>query len=89
MYELRYYDGFGYIGYLIFIYCMSEDIVWIFKYGYYVSVSYVDVLLGDLMNYLKVLDFYENIIIVVWGDYGWKLGDYNSWGKMMNFNIDL
>ena len=35
------------------------------------------------------LGIYENTIIVIWGDHGWKLGDHNSWGKMTNYNIDL
>ncbi len=89
MYELRHYDGFGHIGHPTSTYRMSEDTARILKHGYYASVSYVDALLGDLMNHLKALDLYENTIIVVWGDHGWKLGDHNSWGKMTNFNIDL
>ncbi len=89
MYELRHYDGFGHIGHPTSTYRMSEDTARILKHGYYASVSYVDALLGDLMDHLKALDLYENTIIVVWGDHGWKLGDHNSWGKMTNFNIDL
>ena len=38
---------------------------------------------------MKQLGIYENTIIVVWGDHGWKLGNHNSWGKMTNYNIDL
>ncbi|MBX2876312.1 MAG: sulfatase [Saprospiraceae bacterium] len=89
MYELRHYDGFGHIGHPTSSYRMSEDTARILKQGYYASVSYVDALLGDLIAHLKSLDLYENTIIVVWGDHGWKLGDHNSWGKMTNFNIDL
>lgn len=89
MYELRHYDGFGHIGHPTSSYRMSEDTARILKQGYYASVSYVDALLGDLFEHLKSLNLYENTIIVVWGDHGWKLGDHNSWGKMTNFNIDL
>lgn len=89
MYELRHYDGFGHIGHPTSSYRMSEDTARILKHGYYASVSYVDALLGELMEHLKSLGLYENTIIVVWGDHGWKLGDHNSWGKMTNFNIDL
>lgn len=35
---------------------------------------------------MKALGIYENTIIVLWGDHGWKLGDHNSWGKMTNSN---
>lgn len=89
MYELRNYDGFGHIGHPTSTYRMSLDTARILKQGYYASVSYIDVLLGDLLNHLKELGIYENTIIIVWGDHGWKLGDHNSWGKMTNFNIDL
>ena len=42
-----------------------------------------------MIEHLKELDIYDNTIIVLWGDHGWKLGDHNSWGKMTNYNIDL
>ena len=89
MYELRHYDGFNDIGHPTSSYRMAQDTTRILRHGYYASVSYVDALLGDLVNHLKELDIYDNTIIVVWGDHGWKLGDHNSWGKMTNYNIDL
>ncbi len=89
MYELRHYDGFSHIGHPTSSYRMSEDTVRTLRQGYYASVSYVDALLGDLFAHLKQLGIYENTIIVIWGDHGWKLGDHNSWGKMTNYNIDL
>ena len=30
----------------------------------------------------------ENTIIVLWGDHGWKLGDYGNWCKHTNFEMD-
>lgn len=89
MYELRHYDGFGHIGHPTSSYRMSEDTVRTLRHGYYASVSYVDALLGDLFDHMKELGIYDNTIIIVWGDHGWKLGDHNSWGKMTNFNVDL
>ena len=89
MYELRHYDGFNNIGHPTDNYKMSEDTVRMLRHGYYASVSYVDALVGDIVAHLKKLDIYENTIIVVWGDHGWKLGDHNSVGKMTNYNIDL
>ena len=89
MYELRHYDGFNHIGHPTSEFRMNEDTARILKHGYYASVSYVDKLMGDLVQHLKDLKIYENTIIVVWGDHGWKLGDHNSWGKMTNYNIDL
>lgn len=89
MYELRHYDGFRHIGHPTSEYRMNEDTVRTLRHGYYASVTYVDALLGELVAHLKELDIYDNTIIVVWGDHGWKLGDHNSWGKMTNYNIDL
>jgi len=89
MYELRHYDGFNKIGHPQSSYRMPKDTTRILKHGYYASVSYVDALLGDLIAYMKKIGIYENTIIILWGDHGWKLGDHNSWGKMTNYNIDL
>ena len=89
MYELRHYDGFNHIGHPQSSFRMSEDTSRTLKHGYYASVSYVDALLGDLIAHMKEIGIYDNTIIIVWGDHGWKLGDHNSWGKMTNYNIDL
>jgi len=89
MYELRHYDGFHHIGHPTSSFKMKEDTARILRHGYYASVSYIDALLGNLIAHMKEIGIYDNTIIVVWGDHGWKLGDHNSWGKMTNFNIDL
>lgn len=89
MYELRHYDGFNHIGHPTSDFRMNEDTARTLKQGYYASVSYVDALIGDIVAHLKSVGLYENTIIILWGDHGWKLGDHNSWGKMTNYNIDL
>lgn len=89
MYELRHYDGFGHIAHPTEKQPISEDTVRTLRQGYYASISYVDALVGDLVRHLKEIGIYDNTIIVVWGDHGYKLGDHNSWGKMTNYNIDL
>jgi iduronate 2-sulfatase len=89
MYELRHYDGFNQIGHPQSSYRMPENTSRKLKHGYYASVSYVDALLGNLISHMKDIGIYENTIIIVWGDHGWKLGEHNSWGKMTNYNIDL
>jgi len=58
------------------------------KHGYYASVSYVDKLIGDLIKKLKELNIYDNTIIVLWGDHGYKLGEHNAWAKFTNYKID-
>lgn len=42
-----------------------------------------------IIAHMKEIGIYDNTIIILWGDHGWKLGDHNSWGKMTNYNIDL
>lgn len=88
MYELRGYDGFANLKHPTEN-VMSEDTARILKHGYYASVSYVDALFGQLIQHLKDLELYENTIIIVWGDHGWKLGEHNGWCKQSNFNIDI
>lgn len=58
------------------------------KHGYYASVSYVDAQIGRLLDRLDELKLTDNTIVVLWSDHGWKLGEYNSWCKMTNFEID-
>jgi len=67
---------------------LSEDQTRALKHGYLASVSYIDALVGKLINKLKELKIDDNTIIVLWGDHGWKLGEHGSWCKMTNYEID-
>ncbi len=58
------------------------------KHGYYASVSYVDALVGRLLDRLDDLGLAKNTIVVLWGDHGYKLGEMNGWAKMSNYLID-
>jgi len=88
MYELRGYNGFSNLKHPAKN-VMAEDTARILKQGYYASVSYVDALFGNIIQHLKDLDIYDNTIIIVWGDHGWKLGEHNGWCKQSNYNIDI
>ena len=44
--------------------------------------------IGRLLDRLKELDLWDNTIVILWGDHGWKLGEHNSWCKMTNYEID-
>ncbi len=67
---------------------LSPDEADVLKRGYYACVSYVDACVGQLIQGLKELGVYDNTIIIIWGDHGWKLGEHNGWGKQTNFHID-
>jgi len=88
MYELRGYNGFKNLKHPSEN-VMNEDTARILKQGYYASVSYVDEQFGKVLQHLKDLDLYDNTIIIVWGDHGWKLGEHNGWCKQTNYNIDI
>jgi len=56
--------------------------------AYYACVSFVDAQIGMLLDQLEALGLRENTIVVLWGDHGYKLGDYSRWCKWSNMNID-
>ena len=57
-------------------------------HGYYACVSYADALVGKLLAGLRENGLYDNTIVILWGDHGWKLGDYGDWCKLTNYEID-
>lgn len=67
---------------------LTEDQQRELKHGYYASVSFIDALVGKLLDELETLDLARNTIVVVWSDHGWKLGEHNSWCKQTNYEID-
>lgn len=54
-------------------------------HGYYACVSYVDALVGELVETLRKKGLDKNTVIVLWGDHGWHLGDHGLWNKHSNF----
>lgn len=51
------------------------------RWAYYASVSYVDAQIGKVLDALDTLGMAQNTIVVLWGDHGWCLDDYNLLGK--------
>jgi arylsulfatase A-like enzyme len=60
---------------------MSRNLV----HGYYASVSYMDVLIGDLIKGLDDLGLRENTTIILWSDHGFFLGEHGFWCKHSTF----
>ena len=58
-------------------------------HGYYAAVSMIDAQLGKLLDALEENNLLENTIIVLWGDHGWKLGEYGDWCKHSNMEMDV
>jgi len=57
-------------------------------HGYYASVTHVDAEIGRLLTELNNLGIADNTVVILWGDHGWKLGEYGSWCKHTNFELD-
>lgn len=57
-------------------------------HGYYACVSFIDAQIGKLLAELDRLGLRRNTIVVLWGDNGWKLGEYGAWCKHTNFELD-
>lgn len=54
-------------------------------HGYYACVSYIDEMVGHLLQALDSLGLSDNTIVILWGDHGWHLGDHGLWCKHTNF----
>ncbi len=57
-------------------------------HGYWACVSFADRQVGRLLDELRRLGLEENTVVILWGDHGWKLGDYGDWCKHTNFEFD-
>ena len=57
-------------------------------HGYYASVSMTDAQIGKVLDALEETGQMENTIIVLWGDHGYKLGNYGDWCKHGNLEWD-
>jgi len=55
--------------------------------GYYACVTYIDALVGQLLDRLDELDLSKNTIICLWGDHGFHLGEQGLWTKANNYEL--
>jgi len=80
--ELRKYHGIPETGFL------DDETSRKMIHGYYAAVSMIDEQVGKLLDALKENGLAENTIVILWGDHGWKLGEYGNWCKHSNFELD-
>nr|XP_033336454.1 iduronate 2-sulfatase isoform X2 [Megalopta genalis] len=57
--------------------------------SYYAAVSYIDELIGKLLNELENLSIRETTTIILMSDHGWSLGEHAAWAKYSNFDVAL
>ncbi|MEX2261384.1 MAG: sulfatase [Bryobacteraceae bacterium] len=53
--------------------------------GYYASISYMDSLVGRVVDHLERLKLAGSTAIVFWSDHGWHLGEHFRWQKRSLF----
>ncbi len=56
-------------------------------HGYYATVSYVDALVGKIMNTLKQLELDKNTIVILVSDHGYLLQEHTEWAKFTNHRL--
>ncbi|HAY80742.1 MAG TPA: iduronate sulfatase [Planctomycetaceae bacterium] len=66
---------------------LSVDQIRRLRHGYYACVSYMDALVGRLLDALDQLQLAENTIVVLTGDHGFHLGEQGLWTKANNFEL--
>jgi len=67
---------------------LHPDSLTLYRHGYYACLSFVDHLVGEMIRKLKEVKLFDNTTIVIVSDHGYKLGEYQSWSKLTNFEID-
>ena len=80
--ELRNYHGIPKEG------PVSDSLARTLIHGYYAATSFADAQVGRVLRALDRLGLAGNTIVVLWGDHGWKLGEYGDWSKHTNFELD-
>ena len=55
--------------------------------AYYAAVSYADRQVGRVLTALEESPYYNNTVVILWGDHGWQLGEHGEWCKQTNFEF--
>ncbi len=66
---------------------LSPEKVAELRHGYYACVSYVDALIGRLLDRLGALGLQEETVVCLWGDHGFHLGEQGLWAKANNYEL--
>jgi arylsulfatase A-like enzyme len=66
-------------------YPVPDSVVKTMNRGYRASVSYVDAMIGRVLDRLEKLELDKNTIIILWGDHGFHLGEHDLYCKHVTF----
>jgi len=64
-----------------------DDLAREIRHAYYACISYVDSLVGGLVNELESSGQLNNTLIVFTSDHGYQLGEHSLWSKHTNFEL--
>ena len=53
-------------------------------HGYLAAISYVDALIGSLLDTLQETGLAKNTVVVFWSDHGYYMGEHGWWGGKHN-----
>jgi arylsulfatase A-like enzyme len=81
--ELRKYWGIPQEGQV------SDSLARTLIHGYYACVSYVDQMIGQVLDELKALELDQQTIVILWGDHGYNLMEHGLWNKHCNYRTSL
>ena len=57
------------------------------RHGYYACVSYIDALVGRLLEEVKQIGLEGETVVCLWGDHGFHLGEQGLWAKANNYEL--
>ena len=68
---------------------LERDLARTLIHGYHACVTWVDAMIGRLLEQLEDSGLAEHTLVVLLGDHGFKLSEYGSFCKHTNFEIDV
>ncbi len=59
----------------------DEDYARTLRHAYAASTSYVDAQVGKVLERVRALGLMDDVVIVIWSDHGFALGERGTWAK--------
>jgi len=86
--ELRKYSDIGtQYGFGSINSTLPDLLVFMLRRAYFASISYIDSLVGQVLDQLKALNLTSDTVVMFIGDHGWQLGEHGEWCKHTNFEL--
>ena len=65
---------------------VSDSVAIDLIHGYYATISYVDALIGKILDELKEQKLDHNTIVILVSDHGYNLQEHTQWAKFTSYN---